>query len=180
MRKSIKIAVILCGILVLFLAATFFLVDTEVAEEFSPDKFCHRTVTYFDVVGFGRFAHDPEEWRTPIEGYLHEKGMVPPPTRQGPRWHYARGHNPPARGLIGIAYGMSMVMGRFQRDQDNGLVQWSKANPGMAALLWPEVVRLAREERYEAAAHLVKEAWALEERSDTLQDIQDLLSRHTD
>lgn len=178
MKKTIfNLTLVLCGLFLVLLAVYFLFAAPEAAVEYSPDKFCHRSVSYENIFGlsFGPFA--VEEWKTPIEAHLYDAGLVPPSGQGAARWHYVRGSRLRTRGLIGPAYWKCVSMGCHHRE-DKALVKWSEENPGLAAVLWPKVVSLARDERYSTLAELFPRVIAeCEERwGSTPEDVLALVS----
>jgi len=164
-RSVLNLALILCSVFLVLVVGYLLLGDDEAAVEFSPDKFCHRSVSYIHFFGMRLGPFDIEEWQTSLERYLHDAGLVPPSPQDPARWHYVRGNRRRARGPIGQAYWKCVSMGCHRRS-DRSLVEWSEENPRLAEVLWPKVVSLARDERYRALSELFPEV-TLEELAGT-------------
>ena len=175
-RRRLKIALIIGGMIIVLVIVCLLLVAKEIGVEWSPDKFCHRTVTYVHFLGFRLGPYDVEEWQTGIENYLHENGMVPPITESEPRWKYVRGQQRGVRGLTGPVYGKCVSMGCFHRDKDP-LLEWSKSNPKMAEVFWPEFMKFAREERHNLLPDLIGVFLGFEDSANTPQELLDAIAK---
>ena len=112
--------------------------------EFSPDTISHRSFTYFQWCGIQCTPRQQNEWQSDVDAYLHEFGYVTPTERK--RWHFVKGFAPGVRGWHGHAKYMCQSVGCWSGDDQ--WVQWSHDNPELAAIVWPQVVSWARQEKY--------------------------------
>lgn len=138
------VLILLCVIAVVTLGWFFGPSGRVSGIEFSPDSFSHRSFTYFQWCGIQCTPQQHNEWQSDVEGFLHESGFVTPTEQQ--RWHFVNGFAPGIRGWYGNAKYMCQAVGCWGRDDQ--WVQWSRNNPELSTVVWPQVVIWARQEKY--------------------------------
>jgi len=179
MKRRVKIVLAVCCLILVPVVGLLVLAQREAAVEWSPDEFCHRSVSYVHLLGFRIGQYDLEEWQTATEAYLHENGIASVLEEVEPRWYYVRGNARSFLGgpeeIIGPAYSKCVSMQCFERENDM-LVEWSKSNPKMAAVFWPEFVKLAREERYRLLPELISIYTDFDDSSNSPQELREAIA----
>lgn len=143
-----RIGVALAGVgLLVFVYLFFFRCD---GYEFSPDRFVRREFSFYRVPGIG--LRVSPIFRKPATGDL-ETYIVSQPyfkarlTEQEPRWDVAEFHNF-RTAWQGDAIFLCQLLDETDSDGKLEWLPWSRNHAELAALLWPDVVDLARDDLY--------------------------------
>lgn len=132
--------------------------------EWSPDRFAHRSFRYYVIFGgvpdLTRSAGGQRrEWESELEIWLKQNGyLVKAP--DDARWFLSKGFAPGVRGWHGPAKLVCMELGCWG-GHGHQWIDWSNERPEVAAQLWPDFVRLVREENGQgmgAASYLLRVA----------------------
>ena len=122
--------------------------------EFSPDRFAHRSFSYYQWCGLQISPMQTREWHSKVDEYLHANGFVPRTEELTPRWDFVKGSAPFVRGWHGDAKVMCQAIGCYSGSDE--WVVWSQNNPELANVVWPQVMSWARNGQYEEIACLFK------------------------
>jgi hypothetical protein len=121
--------------------------------EYSPDLYCHRSFHYFQLFGLHVTRTHVKEWYSNVDRYLHDSGFVQPRPIANPRWLLSKGFAPGVRGWFSEVKVLCHSLGCFG-GKDKKWVEWSEANPELAAEVWPVVVKWIDKERYAELTYL--------------------------
>jgi len=155
-RRRLRIVLIAGASLFLLVALGWFFGPSGTVHgvEFSPDRFCHRSFRYHLWCGIQITPKETHQWRSDLEEYLHEQGFVSSADAPNPRWLLVKGFKPFVRGWFGEAKFLCQAVDCYGGGS-NRWVTWSKDHPELAKVLWPQVVRWARNDQYAEIGSLI-------------------------
>lgn len=142
--------------------------------EYSPDLYCHRSFHYFQLFGLQVTRTHVKEWYSNVDRYLHDSGYARRRPIANPRWLFCKGFAPAVRGWSGEVKTLCHSLGCFRGD-DNKWVEWSEANPELAAEVWPVVVNWIDKEQYDELVYLFLASDLIEAKS--VEEVRTLVKR---
>lgn len=146
--RRVRISFIFAMVLVIGVLGWFFGPSGLVSGvEFSPERFSHRSFRYYQWCGIPITPRQTHEWRTPTDEYLHQQQLVPDTENVTTHWDFVKGSAPGVRGWHGRAKSMCQSIGCWNGDDQ--WLTWSKQNPELAEVVWPQVISWARDRRYD-------------------------------
>ncbi len=117
--------------------------------EFNPETFHRRTFHYYEVPGLGWQVRKVERLDTTgkTEEFLQTNNHIPKKTKGTALWHIVQAH----RGRRSWEGDAQILVNYF--DAKDGFknpiwLEWSSNNPKLAAVLWPAISQLAKDELY--------------------------------
>ncbi len=117
-------------------------------DEFSPDTFALRSFYYYEIplLGFQVTPVFREEHNSALVTHLRSQKLLPPTSRDQPRWHFVRA----VRGGQPLSGDAAILCRYFDiRQGDESLwLKWTKDHAEAAAVLWPAVAAVARRNHY--------------------------------
>ena len=152
-RRSVWRLRIGVGALVLLAGGLIFLIAVimrgfVMGQEFSPDRFDRRFFSYYEIplirLQLTPISRSP--MTSDLETHLQTNKYVPKPISAKTRWHRV------TVGRVGSIWnGEASILCTYldtQVGEDPLWLAWTKQHPKLAKEFWPEVVRLARRNRY--------------------------------
>jgi len=119
-------------------------------EEFSPDTFTRRKYSYYQVplIRLQISGIDRTTTTGDLELHLTTNKIVTVQNSNNPAWHTIRAKE----GNFWLPHGDAAILFRYvgESNAPGGVtwLDWTTANANMAAVLWPAVAQLARDELY--------------------------------
>ncbi|MHB0956628.1 MAG: hypothetical protein ACYC6N_00320 [Pirellulaceae bacterium] len=133
------------GLLLVLVAIGMF--GRVTGEEFAPDTFERRTYVYYELPIFRiQVSSVTREKRQGFEQELINKNYILP-TRPPKRWDLVHSSRMGGRWRQGDARILCLYLDALS-DQTLYWLEWTKGHPQLAAILWPEIAKLARQELY--------------------------------
>jgi hypothetical protein len=166
MNKRVVVICVFAGFVLLAWGLAWMLWDMGRSGEsqFSPDTFQFRGVTYHYLVWTDSLLFTvegaPSSAYGPLLKYWIEEGYFTPPPHPPKRWDVLTGWRSGRKGSWhGEASGF-WYTGLCYSDAEQGdWIAWSRKHPQLAKRLWPEVVRLLKEAKYDLAGWLMLVVW---------------------
>ncbi len=159
-RRSVgsrsRLLVLLVGgsVVVVVLAAVLLFFGRVEGREFAPSHFQTRSFSYLELPLL-KLQITPVRRITqasPLSAYLHTAGMIQRPQGQPTEWHLVEVDRPGAPDSAADAKLLTDFLEhhRFDGTARAGLYwhDWSVDHPALAAVLWPQVQKLAQRELY--------------------------------
>lgn len=162
-RRSNKPLILVCGILATLLVGIVVFIKGSVSgTEFSPNHFQTRDFSFYEIpilsVQITPVSRKNTTGKT--ASHLRTSSLITAP----------RGKQPDDWQLVSISRGPSstpahaaLLTQALELQNENGFfwIEWNKANPNRAAVLWPVIQRLARRELYVLIPELMELARSL-------------------
>lgn len=137
--------------------------------EFSPETFKRRSFSYYEIPLL-RWQISPirrEKVTGDLENYLLNNGLVKTTATVTPLWDLVLLKRGQFESHTTDAHLLCMFFDIEQKSEKNFWLEWSKDHQQSAAILWPQVVRLARRKTYLLIPHL----FALATRIDDAEEL---------
>jgi hypothetical protein len=150
-RQSLCAAVTL-----ILLVGGIYTVDGEWRAEFSPERFEHRTVSWYAIpfphvrISPLRVDMKPE---SALARYLKAEGYLSSSGAANTGWDPCASRWIGYRGLRGHATWFARTI----QVEGSFWLSWSKLNPKQARVIWPQVIRHAQRRNYKAARQILWE-----------------------
>lgn len=135
------------GIVVFFATCLFGFIS---GEEFSPDTFSRRSFYYYQIplIQLQVWPIDRKDTTSDLENYLRTKKYVPVKKTGELHWDLVY----TARAQMVIAQGDAAILCSYldikNQDGDFYWKKWTEDHPKAAAILWPEIARVASQQLY--------------------------------
>ena len=129
-------------------------------DEFSPDTFTRREYSYYQIpiIRMQITGIDRTDNTGALESHLKTNGIVTVQNATKPAWHTIQA----SEGGSLLPPGDAAILYRYmgQANAPGGVlwIDWSMANANFAAVLWPAVAQLARDELYILIPDLMAQA----------------------
>jgi len=118
--------------------------------EFCPQTFERRSYSFYEIPWLGIQVRGVRhaDLTGPVEKHLKQNKLLPTPPKSPFTWHIVAG----MRGASPLQTGDAQILVRYldARDAEEKHVwlDWSQKHPQAAAILWPAIARLSRDELY--------------------------------
>lgn len=133
---------------------TLLTLESDGGVQWSPDRWCHRSYFHRRALwGALDLSTTYEEWRSPLERWLHAQGVIEERQSQDPRWFTVKSWNGDAvRTDAGEMKWLCHAFGCYKNREGSATwVAWSEANSELANAVFVDVIELARRDPSYAA-----------------------------